>query len=504
MSDKKLEDPKNLSDEALLAAHHYAHVVFKLAVDGVDGFGAFSDSKAVVDYHALVVEEMVKRKFSHIFQDPGLDDPEACKVFDASKSFLKLLFLDRDEGSSVEKNVIVKRVFQILKDAVVKVFKSERESYWGFSKEVIKTMTDRAVEELERAGLFDEDSDYEGMLGRAIEQLLKVFQRQGHSGASAGIVSLLFYKLCRGEVLSPLTINKVEWEEVAEDLLQNKRCFSVFSTKKDLQKGRAHIIDGIVWVDKDGVSYTNKNSIVWFDLPGFPPETEYLESIEDDAVKSYITVESVKRLMKVDQPILADEGGEVGEGIIKNTVGLIKTGDVGKWTLQLHDVRTLHADLRLEILSKPGSLAKYTLFIPNRIIGGERYGASALREAAPKVVRYLLEGGHLAGNVTPQLIPESWLFVGRAGVETFGAGASGGSPNKEGHVLAIDYGMFQAGESFEDHSAAYLLNGKMIKNRILSVVGVKPAELRLEDPELAGVAKRVWLFSLLKEKSEEE
>ena len=43
------------------------------------------------------------------------------------------------------------------------------------------TMTDRAIEELQRAGFFGKDSDYEGMLGESVKELLLVFQKQGKS-----------------------------------------------------------------------------------------------------------------------------------------------------------------------------------------------------------------------------------------------------------------------------------------------------------------------------------
>lgn len=48
---------------------------------------------------------------------------------------------------------------------------------------------------LKKLGMFDEDSDYDGMLGRAIEELSLVFSKQGHSGMSAAITTQLFNKL---------------------------------------------------------------------------------------------------------------------------------------------------------------------------------------------------------------------------------------------------------------------------------------------------------------------
>ena len=41
-------------------------------------------------------------------------------------------------------------------------------------------------------GMYDQDSDYEGMIGNAIEELSEVFSNQGHSGGSASITIALF------------------------------------------------------------------------------------------------------------------------------------------------------------------------------------------------------------------------------------------------------------------------------------------------------------------------
>ena len=37
--------------------------------------------------------------------------------------------------------------------------------------------------ELRKAGLFDKDSDYGGMLGKAVMDIVKVFAKQGHSAS---------------------------------------------------------------------------------------------------------------------------------------------------------------------------------------------------------------------------------------------------------------------------------------------------------------------------------
>jgi len=94
--------------------------------------------------------------------------------------------------------------------------------------------------ELKMAGLFDKDSDYGGMLGESVMELMKVFSDQGHSGCSAGMVSNLFDKLSRYKPITPLTLKDDEWCEIGTDKFQNKRRSSVF---KDGKNGRAYFID---------------------------------------------------------------------------------------------------------------------------------------------------------------------------------------------------------------------------------------------------------------------
>jgi hypothetical protein len=44
-------------------------------------------------------------------------------------------------------------------------------------------------------GLLDKDSDYDGMLGQAILELIDIFRTQRHSGYSANLVKEMFYRL---------------------------------------------------------------------------------------------------------------------------------------------------------------------------------------------------------------------------------------------------------------------------------------------------------------------
>lgn len=65
----------------------------------------------------------------------------------------------------------------------------------------MSNLLNHANAELKRVGLFDKDSDYDGMLGESVSELIAVFAEQGHSGMSAQMTRELFYKLSNFEEL---------------------------------------------------------------------------------------------------------------------------------------------------------------------------------------------------------------------------------------------------------------------------------------------------------------
>jgi len=95
-------------------------------------------------------------------------------------------------------------------------------------------LKNHAKNELELAGLFGKDSDYEGMIGKSVMELIEVFAKQGHSGVSAMETLVVFDEVARFKTLSPLTYKSDEWNDVSESsgkpMWQNKRDSTVFST----------------------------------------------------------------------------------------------------------------------------------------------------------------------------------------------------------------------------------------------------------------------------------
>lgn len=136
-------------------------------------------------------------------------------------------------------------------------------------------LVDYARSELTRAGLFDQDSDYGGMLGNAVMKLVEQFADEGHSGASASLTISLFQKVARFEPLSPLTGADDEWMEIAEQeggkLYQNVRCPHVF---KD--GDAAYDASGRIFREPDGSCFTSYESRVPITFP-YVPKREYVD-----------------------------------------------------------------------------------------------------------------------------------------------------------------------------------------------------------------------------------
>lgn len=116
-----------------------------------------------------------------------------------------------------------------------------------------------------------------------MKELILVFSSQGHSGASASITTHLLEKLLRYQPIGPLTGEPDEWMNVSEaagrECWQNKRCSHVFK-QADRFNGQAYDLDGIVWRDPEGHTFTNRESMVPVTFP-YTPKREYRDAPAD-------------------------------------------------------------------------------------------------------------------------------------------------------------------------------------------------------------------------------
>lgn len=129
-----------------------------------------------------------------------------------------------------------------------------------------------AEEELRRAGLFDEGSDYGGAMGEAVMKMVRLFADEGHSGFSANMAVSIFEKVARYQPLTPLTGDDDEWNDVdGNGLMQNRRCPHVFR-----QDGEAYDSEGRIFREPNGACFTSKDSRVPITFP-YMPRREYVD-----------------------------------------------------------------------------------------------------------------------------------------------------------------------------------------------------------------------------------
>ena len=128
------------------------------------------------------------------------------------------------------------------------------------------------------------DKEYCDSMEEAVIELLEVFSKQGHSGFSAPAVNGLFHTLANFKPLGPLTGVDEEWTKINEEMgcgndmaHQNKRCSHVFKRAD----GTSYDIQGKVFVEPNGCSYTSSDSRVEVVFP-YTPTTEYVNVTEEE------------------------------------------------------------------------------------------------------------------------------------------------------------------------------------------------------------------------------
>lgn len=116
----------------------------------------------------------------------------------------------------------------------------------------MSNLTKHAQKELKLAGLFDKDSDYDGMIAQAVMELVKTFAKQGHSGFSARYTLEVFNEVANYRPLTPIGQSKDEWMDVAEMAVDGKGMW------QNTRRGTTFSRDGgKTWYDIDDPSLDN-------------------------------------------------------------------------------------------------------------------------------------------------------------------------------------------------------------------------------------------------------
>lgn len=141
-------------------------------------------------------------------------------------------------------------------------------------------LVEYAKSELEKAFPCNDDEMQQMAIDDVLE-LIEIFSNQGHTGLSAHYVLNLFTRLVNWNPISYLTGEEDEWGEPygEDELQQNKRCGKIFRRHHD--NSTAVNIEGIVFEQPNGISYTNKDSEVPIEFPYWVPDKPEVVKTEE-------------------------------------------------------------------------------------------------------------------------------------------------------------------------------------------------------------------------------
>lgn len=133
-------------------------------------------------------------------------------------------------------------------------------------------LLEHAKKEMER--MWPESEEMQDMAKANVLELMEIFSKQGHSGNSAPYVLGLFQRLASFKPLGQLTGEGSEWMEVGDNMYQNIRCGTVF---KEGKNGEAYWLDGNIFRDQNGCTFTNQYSRVKVEFPWSMPESKVID-----------------------------------------------------------------------------------------------------------------------------------------------------------------------------------------------------------------------------------
>jgi len=116
------------------------------------------------------------------------------------------------------------------------------------------------------------DCDMQKLICDNIIELLRTFADQGHTGSTAPYVLWHFQKLANFNPITPLTGDDNEWVEVGDGLFQNNRDGEIFK-----KNGSAYWIDGKIFREPGGATFTSFDSRVPVEFPWTKPEPEIVD-----------------------------------------------------------------------------------------------------------------------------------------------------------------------------------------------------------------------------------
>ena len=142
----------------------------------------------------------------------------------------------------------------------------------------------RAINEFKYAGWIDDNYDFKDEMQEKIclnvLDILYLISKQNHSGFSFNYLYNLLKTILDDDTLTELTGKSGEWIKINNNetiLFQNKRCSRIFREIHDDGTVEDYFIDGKIFIDPDGDSYTSKESVIPVKFPCYPPKKRYIK-----------------------------------------------------------------------------------------------------------------------------------------------------------------------------------------------------------------------------------
>lgn len=133
----------------------------------------------------------------------------------------------------------------------------------------MSNLVEFAKEELKHAGLEPTEDEMQKQMNEHIIHMVEEFSEEEHSGTTAPYALSILKRLLNWEPITPLTGKDEEWQEVGIGMFQNKRCSKIF---KDGKNGQAYDIEGTIFRNQNGATFTNEYSFKPVSFPYMPEE----------------------------------------------------------------------------------------------------------------------------------------------------------------------------------------------------------------------------------------
>jgi len=156
------------------------------------------------------------------------------------------------------------------------------------------SFVEHATSEFNRLGWLNGEDEMQKQICENVIEILEVLSSQHHSGSTLPYLMGVLEDCVSFKPIAPLTGEDSEWNEIDEcitggkKMWQNKRCSSVLKNEESVWD-----VNGITFIDKHGIGWTNSDSCVPVQFP-YTPKTIKMKDNWITKVKLFFRKKAVK------------------------------------------------------------------------------------------------------------------------------------------------------------------------------------------------------------------